>query len=886
MNKSKWAFDIEIFINLFLISFLNIDNPEEIKSFIISWDLKIDDKEKLKEFLDNNVVALIGYNNLYFDAPILSLVLEYNGININKDVFEYSQKIIATERGEARSYRKNYPWPQIDLMKMMAFDKLGVSLKQCAINLKWKKIQDFPLPYDHVIERKDIEIVLKYNINDVLIVNELYKVLQPQIKLREELGKIYDVDLLSASDSKIANILLEKIYTDETGIDIKELKYLRTKRDFLWLRDCICPNIKFKTRKLQDLKFETGNTLVVSENNFAYKKNLEFGNCEYVLGVGGLHSEDQPGKFVTDKNYIIMDADVSSYYPYIILNNKIKPEHLNDDFLDILKKITEERIEAKKSGDKIKADGLKITVNSIFGKLNSETFWLQDAKAFLSVTVSGQLYLLMLIESLVLNGILVISANTDGVVCKVPKNLLDKYYEICNEWKSKTNFELEFTEYEKYIRTDVNNYITKKSGEKTKEKGRYLKEVDLKKGYHYPIVPNCLYEYFVNNRSVDQTLLECDDILDFCISQKSGKDFSIEYRTDRGVEKLQKTNRFYISNSGGNIIKVNDKKGTEIGIYVGENCRIINDYDSSIPISEYDINYGFYKEEALKYINDIENSKFSNELVVEELSEEDDIADIDIDTVDTSKIQIKSPKFGYSKSSYYFDKENSIIYRGIGSIKYVTPSVAKELLDISKNKYNTFVDLLIAIEENSSVNSRQLETLIRLNFFDSFNNNKKLLDIFIEFNKGKNKYGKKLKQETKNKRRELLIEFEKNTPNKKINILEQVFYEQNLLNYIQTTFDLDKRYAYVIKVNEKYSPRLDIHCLANGKQSVIKIQKNIYDNHLPVRGGDIIYCEHFSKKPAVKFVDGNFIEEKNKPCVWWLESYNLLSKEEIDNLIN
>ena len=64
----------------------------------------------------------------------------------------------------------------------------------------------------------------------------------------------------SDSDSKIANLLLEKFYMDETGIDIREIRNLRTKREFLWLKDCICPGIKFKTRKLRDLKFEIANT--------------------------------------------------------------------------------------------------------------------------------------------------------------------------------------------------------------------------------------------------------------------------------------------------------------------------------------------------------------------------------------------------------------------------------------------------------------------------------------------------------------------------------------------------------------------------------------------------------------------------------------------------
>ncbi len=353
MNNRNWAYDIEIFKNFFCCTFMNIQDSAEYYAYTIAWDLGIDESKEMEDFLANKVDCLIGYNNLFFDYPVLEFVYNYNGDSINKDIYKLSQKMINSERGESfGGYRKNYLWKQMDLMKIMAFDKLGVSLKQCAINLKWKKIQDLPLPYDHTVSKDEVELVLKYNLNDVLITKELYDAMIEEINLRKELSEIYDADLSNASDSKIANILLEKIYAEETGIDISQIKNLRTKRDFLWLRDCLCPGIKFKTKKLRDLKLEIANTLVVAENNFAYKKKIHFGSCDYELGIGGLHSKDFPAVFKSDKNYLITDNDVSSYYPSIMIKNKIKPEHLSENFIDILEKITKDRLEAKKSKNK------------------------------------------------------------------------------------------------------------------------------------------------------------------------------------------------------------------------------------------------------------------------------------------------------------------------------------------------------------------------------------------------------------------------------------------------------------------------------------------------------------------------------------------------------
>ncbi len=886
MNKNSYIYDIEVFSNFWCCSFLEIDNPDNIFYYIISWDLKLDDRIKLKEFLDNKVEMLIGYNNLAYDYNILLLIYNYEGSHINKDIAELSSKLISDVRnpeGYGKYFYKEYLWKQLDLMKIMAFDKLGISLKQISINLKWHKIQDLPLPYDHVVIQEDINTILQYNINDVKISYELYKALQAQIDLRIELSDEYNVNLLSASDSKIANVLLEKIYEEETGIDISQLKKLRTKRNLLWLRDCIGKDIEFKTEKLQLLKIEIENTLVVAENNFAYNKEIEFGNCIYDLGIGGLHSQDKPGRFASDNNVSIIDADISSYYPHIIINNNIKPEHLDDNFIKILKKITKDRIEAKKTGNKIKADALKITVNSIFGKLGSETFWLEDAKAMLTVTVSGQLYLLMLIEELTLAGILVISANTDGIVCKIPKELEEKYKEVCQKWQEKTKFELEYTYYNLYIRSDINNYISRKEDNSTKEKGRFVKNIDLKRAYRYPIIPFSIYEYFINNVPVEKTIINANNILDFCISQKAGGNFLLEFHKNNEIQYLQKTNRFYISKDGGKIIKRNKNTNKELGLFVNENTTILNDYDKEIPFDNYNIDFDFYIKEAHKYIDEIENSSEFEELKQEKLG--NITSTVNNSTSDTSKIKIKPARFRFSEGAYSYDINNNVVYRGINSIKYITNNSASELYNLRNNNYDTFIDLLVDIEENTNVNKRQIEILIKLNYFEEFGYNKRLLYIFEEFSKGKNKYTKLLKDKTKEKRLDLLKQIENNHPNEKLSPMQQFDFEQEITGAIYTTYpQLDKKYIYVLKLDEKYAPRISAYCLNSGTITTLKIQRKIFEEN-NFLAGDILYCKQFKKKPSVKFIAGNYEEIPNE-FTWWVENFDIISNNDIEKLLN
>lgn len=603
----KYIYDIEVFPNFFCATFLDCDSSEKFV-FVIYRDT--DDRQRLRRFLDRRI-QLIGFNNLSYDGPLLVALCTRNSRDVLTELFSLSKRLIAEDSRQDEELRTlRYPrdvkWLQMDLMKIMAFDARGVSLKQTAIHLRWRRIQDLPLPYDHQVQLDEVGLVLDYNLNDVLITFELYKAIQPQIDLRANLGKLFGVDLTNASDSKMANVLLEKVYAQETGAEVMQLRNLRTQRRQVRLEECMGADIEFQSAAMQKLKAELEGITVFAERGFGYQKTLQWEGCEYELGTGGLHSKDRPGKFRTTGQHIIRDADVASYYPSIMIRNHIKPEHLSGDFTRILQKITQERLEAKRAGDRVKADGLKITVNSIFGKLGSDTFWLQDAKAMLAVTVSGQLYLLMLIEALTLAGIAVLSANTDGIVCSIPRQLAAQYQEICAAWQAKLGFDLEFTDYALYVRSDVNNYITQKADGSTKEKGRYATEMDLKKGYKHPIVPRCLYEYFVHGQPVEQTLHASQDILDFCISQKAGQDFKLEYHTVNGIVELQKTNRFYISRRGGALVKRNLATQSASGLYVGYSVQLLNDFDDQVPFNQYDVNLEFYKKEALKYIEEIE----------------------------------------------------------------------------------------------------------------------------------------------------------------------------------------------------------------------------------------------------------------------------------------
>lgn len=606
----SYCYDIECFKNLFTAIFVNVNDENDRHVFYVGPDKN--DYGDIKKFLEQEMV-LIGYNNHQYDDPMLRFIMNYKGDKLNSSLYTLSSNLINDSYNNDRQILElRYPkksmflWKSIDLMKILAFDKLGISLKQTAINLKWHKIQDIPIsPMDNVMP-KDLQLILDYNLNDVLITKKLYEEIEPIRKLRDDLSKLYFLDFSSASDSKVANLILESIYAKELKTDIRSIKDMRTPREKVLLGTCIAKFVKFKTPELNALLERVSTTYVYAYNNFKYNESISFANCTFSLGVGGLHTEDTPGKFETTDTHIIQDMDVASYYPNLIINNKFYPEHLGPRFISVLKGITNERLASKKAGDKVKSEGLKITINSIFGKTGSQFYWLYDPKQFLSTTISGQMGLLMLVESMYLNKIEVLSCNTDGVVCRIPVESEKRYYNAVREWEEITGLTIEFTKYKKYIRRDVNSYITEKENGEVKEKGAFLTEIDLKKAYHMPIVAKAIHNYFIKEIPVRKTLEDCNDIMEFCISQKSGKNFTIELHSGNKVEKLQKTNRFYITTRGGALLKREMFSGRLIGLYVGRQVRILNDYDASVPFSDYQVDLAFYEKEIMKILDEIE----------------------------------------------------------------------------------------------------------------------------------------------------------------------------------------------------------------------------------------------------------------------------------------
>jgi hypothetical protein len=271
---------------------------------------------------------------------------------------------------------------------------------------------------------------------------------------------------------------------------------------------------------------------------------IKIGDIEYQMGVGGLHSCEKGQSVYAGSDHVLADFDVASYYPSIILQQDIAPDSMGDNFTRVYQSIVDRRIKAKRAGDKVTADTLKIVVNGSFGKLGSKYSTLYAPNLLIQTTITGQLALLMLIERVEAIGAKVVSANTDGIVVLARKNLEADLAQVMFDWELDTSYELERSDYRSLHSRDVNNYIAVKPDGSVKRKGAFA-QAGLMKNPQFEIVSDAVAAHLAGSADYRDVIRSCRDLRKLVMVRKVTGG-----ATWRG-EALGKAVRFYYSTSVG-----------------------------------------------------------------------------------------------------------------------------------------------------------------------------------------------------------------------------------------------------------------------------------------------------------------------------------------------
>jgi DNA polymerase elongation subunit (family B) len=314
------------------------------------------------------------------------------------------------------------------------------------------------------------------------------------------------------------------------------------------------------------------------------------------MGIGGLHSSEKGIAFKASDTFKLVDRDVASYYPSIILNQKLYPLHLGFDFLTVYQSLVSRRLAAKRSGNKIEADMLKITINGSFGKFGSKWSALYAPDLLIQVTLTGQLSLLMMIEALEMNGVQVCSSNTDGVVMRYPRIMEDTVGRVIKDWENRTNFETEETEYAALYCRDVNNYIAIKPGGKAKTKGAYNVPEGIFRFHKNPTNLICVeaaIEYLAKGTPVAQTVWQCRDLRKFLTVRKVNGG-----AVKDGVYLGKAIRWHYSTETGGEIIYA--ASGNKVP--QSDGAKPCMDLPGSFP---HDVDFARYEAEAVAILKEI-----------------------------------------------------------------------------------------------------------------------------------------------------------------------------------------------------------------------------------------------------------------------------------------
>ncbi len=608
-------YDVETYPNAFCIGFEEYKGDNKKLFEISEW---ADEQAELREFILSKRWHLVGYNNRGFDDPIINYILRNKNVTA-KQLYDIAQMIIKEQRNkvpslEFRRFKKRYmygntPYVSIDLMTLHASKALRVSLKEMEVSMCWHKVQDLPYPFDKELTKEQWDEVKKYNFNDIGATKRFCELKDDDIALRIGVKKKFDLDCLSDDPVKVGVNLFASMYESEVGND--RFRKQRTYRPSINLGDCILDKVQFKSGAFNDLLNKLKSS-TITETKGSLNYSVIYGGVKHDYGTGGIHSKDSPGIVTPPKSYVFMDADVGSLYPSLWIEYAWAPAHLDAEvFIPLYKQIRDDRLNIYKPASKtdpqakLMSETYKLMLNGSYGNLINEYSWLYDPLVAMKITLNGQLLLSMLSEAFTDAGFIVDSLNTDGITCMIPEDQLDKYYEICKKWEQHTGLVLEYAEYEKVIRRDVNSYLAVYKGGGVKEKGFFVRNTPLGKGYDKPIVKIALYEYFINGASIEKTIREHDNIYDFCMMQKMGSQFKAVHNE----QVLQKTNRFFASKGGAYLYKVR-ADGSRSHVLKDSGVTLANDVDTKSTKNKK-INYDYYVREAEKLRRLIEPNQLS-----------------------------------------------------------------------------------------------------------------------------------------------------------------------------------------------------------------------------------------------------------------------------------
>ncbi len=589
--------DCEVFSSYFLLAMLDTETGNLSYAELYDGKPTIDSKALLRKLTST---TLIGFNIEGYDLPVITMALHGKS---TQQIKALSDELILSGKPnwQVLKERKITIPNGIDYIDIMNVAPSRSSLKAYGSRIGASKLQDLPFDPAHEVLPEERETIRLYCENDLRLTKALYDALTPEVELRKSMSKQYGVDVRSKSDAQIAEVIIRSELEKITGKTYYKPDPSKLPTSFYYRSPKI---VSFTSEQLSDIyyhilrePFEINSLGRIDLPKWLKNTVIKIGDTEYSMGIGGLHSKEKSQYLRAEDGNMISDFDVQSYYPSVILQQKIFPKSLGAPFLTVYKSLITQRLIAKKNNNITEANTKKIALNGTFGKLGSIYSFLYAPDLLIQVTITGQLALLMLIERLENAGISVRSANTDGIVTYYREDQRRLLEEIIWNWQLDTTYELEESEYKILASRDVNNYVAITKSNKAKTKGVFAPsfyasdkptQFMLSKNPSRYIVALSVIAYLQNGTPIEETILSCKDIRHFVsVTKVTGG------AVWRGKE-IGKTVRYYnsteVSKDEAILYALNGNK-----VSTTSGCKPLMDLPEEFPS---DIDYDYYITEA------------------------------------------------------------------------------------------------------------------------------------------------------------------------------------------------------------------------------------------------------------------------------------------------
>jgi hypothetical protein len=311
--------DCEVYPNYFLVAFKRLSDGKivTIETRGKNTHISIEDRKRLNSLMYKRTT--FGFNSRNYDIPVIIAAEQSKTCN---DIYRISEYIITGNSHGWQTLQKfslHLPreWKHFDIQEPAPGVK--VSLKLYGGRMHSKRLQDLPIEPGTMLTEAQMDDIKEYCINDLNTNIDLYNRIKPQMQLRVDMSEEYGMDLMSKSDAQIAEAVIKRELQKRNPRGRYKAPNMMTGVSFKYTAPAY---IEFKSDVLRHTlelilgaDFELNDKGSIELPKELKQMKIKIGNSVYQLGIGGLHSKEKSQTIIPNKNQVLADRDVASYYP-------------------------------------------------------------------------------------------------------------------------------------------------------------------------------------------------------------------------------------------------------------------------------------------------------------------------------------------------------------------------------------------------------------------------------------------------------------------------------------------------------------------------------------------------------------------------------------------